>query len=175
MKKLARISDKLWNIGALIAGVTLVAITILIIVNIVARRFFNAPIYGSTEIVKYLALVGGALALSQNEWFDGNIQMTLVLEKISEKAKLVLEIIDYVVCSIAFIFVSYLLVLQTSKKFQINDVTVDLKIPIGIFAGILSFGFMFLTLTLIVKTILKVHQLKTGENLCGRNASAIED
>lgn len=171
MKKLAKVANKTWTVAALVAGVSLTFIMLLIVVNIIARRFFGKPVFGSTEIVRYSSLIGGALALAMNEWFDGNIQMTFLLENIKPKTRLIIELVDYIVCSAAFIYICYLLCTQTVNKYIKMDATTDLHLPIYIFAGILAFGFILLTICLIIKAILKVHEIKTGERLYGPKAN----
>lgn len=171
MKKLAKVANKTWTVAALVAGVSLTFIMLLIVANIIMRRFLGKPIFGSTEIVRYASLIGGALALAMNEWFDGNIQMTFLLENISAKKRLVIELVDYIVCSVAFIYISYLLCTQTVTKYVKLDSTTDLHMPIYIFAGILAFGFILLTICLICKSILKAHEIKTGERLYGPHAN----
>ncbi len=167
MKKMAKVADKCWQILAIIAGISLIAITLLIIVNIIMRKFMGAPIFGATELVKYGALIGGAMALAQNEWFDGNIQMTILLEHIPVKVRRVIEIVDYAVCTVGFAFVTGLLFKQSAQKFANNERTVDLSMPIGVFNTILAIGFVFLTICVLLKFILKIHEYKTGEKLYG--------
>ena len=170
MKKMAKIADRTWYIAALTGTIFLTFIVFLIIVNIICRRFFGKPIFGSTELVRYASLICGALALAMNEWFDGNIQMTLFTDHLPLKARQILSIVVYFICSGAFVFISYLLLSQTFRKYIKMDSTTDLIMPTFIFAGVLTIGFVILTICLAIKGILKIHEYRTGERLYGPKA-----
>ena len=73
-------ATKVWKWEAGIAWVFLFANVLLIMTHIIMRRFFDAPIYGSIELIKYISLCAASFALAQNEWIDGNITMSLVHE-----------------------------------------------------------------------------------------------
>lgn len=159
MKKLAESADKVWRITALVASVFILFNMFLILANIVMRRFFNAPIFGSTEIVSYASLITAALALAQNEWFGGNIQMTLVTDLIPRRVSKYIVFIDNVICSCAFVFITYLLRNAAVKQMIAGDYTQDLKLPLYIFYILLAIGFGLLTVCIIIKTV-----------ICGYNA-----
>lgn len=162
MKRLAANSGKIWGFTSAIAGVVLTFNMLLIIANIIMRRFFNAPIYGSTELVRYASLVGASFGLAQNEWFEGNIKMTLLTEHIEQKAADIIRFICDVICSIAFSYISYLLIIQAVSKYIKADASTDLRLPIFVFASILAFGFIVLTICLIIKAIIQGYIVKTG-------------
>ncbi|NLO96693.1 MAG: TRAP transporter small permease [Peptococcaceae bacterium] len=174
MNKLVRITDRTWDITSKVASVFLTVIMLLIIANIVMRRFFNAPIFGSTELVRYFSLAAASFALAQNEWFEGNIKMTLFLELVSEKLRKIILFIGSIICTAAFSYISYLLVGQAIAKYVKNDVSTELNIPIFIMAGILALGFIFLTISLLLKTIVNGYNLKNNVELDMRPYSGRE-
>jgi TRAP-type C4-dicarboxylate transport system permease small subunit len=144
----------------------------LVVANIVLRRFFNAPIFGSTEIVRYVSLAAASFALAENEWIDGNVKMTVLLESMSKKAYDLFILIGNVVCSAVFILISYLLILQSISKFAKVDVSTELSLPLWIPAAVLAFGFCVLTLSIVIKSVILVYAFKVGETLDFRHIEA---
>ena len=162
MKKLATTFDRINHAITGIGAVILVVNVLLVVANIILRRVFNSPIYGSTEYVQYISLVVGALGLCQNEWFDGNVTMTIVLELLPKKAAEVMRFICGIISSVGFAYVSYLMVNDVFNKFAKNDVTNMLKMPRWIFVAVLAFGIIMLTVSIIVKTIIQGYAVATG-------------
>ena len=175
MRKLATGAYRIWNITSTVAGVFLIFNMVIIIANIVMRRVLGAPIFGSTEIVSYASLITASLALAQNEWFDGNIRMTIILDMISKRTSRIIQFVDYIICSIAFIFISYLLVGQALDKYAVADVSVELKLPLFVFAGCLAVGFILLTVCIILKTAVIGYGAFTGDEINFKRPSGKED
>jgi len=175
LRKLATSAYKIWNATSMIAGIFLIFNMVVIIANILMRRIFGAPIFGSTEIVSYASLITASLALAQNEWFDGNIRMTIILDTISKKTSKIIQFVDYIVCSVAFIYISYLLIGQAQSKFRVADVSTDLELPLYIFAGCLALGFILLTVCIILKTAVIGYGAFTGEEINLKRPSGKED
>lgn len=175
MRVLATNAYKVWKATALFASIFIVANMCIIIFNIVTRRFFNSPIYGSTEIVSYLSLITASFALAQNEWFDGNIRMSLVLEILPHKFSRYLIFVDYIVCSAAFVYITYLIGNQAVNKYVTGDISTDLGVPLYIFSAILALGFCILTVCIIIKTLVYGYAAFTSEEINFRYPSGTED
>lgn len=175
MRSLATNAYKVWKATGLFAGIFLTANMLIIIANIIMRRFFNSPIYGSTEIVSYLSLITASFALAQNEWFDGNIRMSLVIEILPHKLSQWLIFIDYIICSVAFVYVSYLLGDQAVRKYATGDISTDLGVPLYIFSSVLALGFAILTVCIIIKTLVYGYAAFTGEEISFRYPSGTEE
>lgn len=164
MRRFLIFADKIWRYTNIIATIFLAAIVFVIILNIIMRRFFNMPIFGSTEIIRYCSLGAASFALCQNEWFEGNVKMTILTETLSKKKRQILDFIVNIICTVAFMYISYLLVQQAIDKFVNKDVSIELNFPLFIAAGILAGGVILLTICILIKTISNAYSLKTGEN-----------
>lgn len=156
LSKIKKVFDTIWSWTSTVSGVFLILNIAVIIANIVLRRFFNAPIYGSTELVRYCSLISASFALAQNEWFDGNVKMTLLHETIKKKVADVLRTIMDVACFIGFIFVSYALFGQIIQYLNNGAVTQDLSMPTWIFSLVLFVGFVFLTISFFWKSCIQI-------------------
>lgn len=163
MDKLKERADTFWRILARVACVFMGAVIILIVVNVVLRRAFNAPIFGSTELICYGVLITSSFALSQNEWVDGNIRMSLIVELLpTDKAKNILWFIVNLACTVGLVISSYLLFHEVGVKYLHGDKSLSLSLPVWFFYLILSIGFLLLTVTFIVKEILTIDCIRKG-------------
>ena len=163
MDRLIRMYDKFCKAFTKVAAVFMVLSVAVIIANIILRRFFNAPIYGSTEIIQYVGLITASLAIVQTEWTEGNITMSLFVDMMSQKARDILMFIEFVINTVIFIVIDYLLVKDVFSKFAKHTLTSELKFPKWIPSTVLAIGFIALTLILMGKAILYLRMAKTGE------------
>jgi TRAP-type C4-dicarboxylate transport system permease small subunit len=162
LEKLILRSNRILRVFALVASCTMTLTMALIILNVVLRRFFNAPIFGATEIVCYASLVTASFALGQNEWVDGNIRMTLLLEKLSVEKGYVLSFVINVITTVAFVLFTYLLAQKAIGNYQKNDISFDLHFPVWVPAMILSVGFGILAVTMAVKALAYLYSIRFG-------------
>lgn len=60
---------------------------LLIVANIFLRTVLNHPILGTYELVGFLTAVGVALALAHCAFKDGQIAVSLIMERFSNKCQ----------------------------------------------------------------------------------------
>lgn len=163
MEKYKNSMDKIWKISTYISNVFLFAIMVLVVVNVIARRIFNAPIFGVTELVCYGSLASAAFGLAQNEWMDGNVRMTLIFEHVKGR---VADIINLIVCLVGFggfTYVSYFLIMQAINKSASGQVSSELRFSMTIVTGVLAAGFVLVTLSMLAKAVLYAMKLKNTD------------
>lgn len=163
MEKYEKTVNRIWTVTTHISNVFLFAIMMLVVVNVVARRVFNSPIFGVTELVCYGSLASAAFGLAQTEWMDGNVRMTLVLERTSVKFGCFLNLIVNIVGLFGFSYVSYYLVMQAMTKLSNGQLSSEIRFPMYIVTGILAFGFILLTLAILSKLILYIMRIKNKQ------------
>ena len=96
----------IWKKIALVGGICLFLDMAFVVVNIILRAF-NHPVFGSTEIVRYAALLAAAMGLAYNQFEDGNIKVTLVLDKLSQKGRDILGFIVECILTGGFVLIAY--------------------------------------------------------------------
>ncbi|MDR3295784.1 MAG: TRAP transporter small permease [Clostridiales Family XIII bacterium] len=159
LSKLKAIFETIWSWTSTISGILLLFNIAVIIANILLRRFAGAPIFGSTEIVRYCSLASAAFALAQNEWYDGNVKMTLLLEKIGEKAAALIRTFVDLLCFVGFVYVLTGLCKQFVMRLGDGAISQDLGIPIWLVAFILLAGFFLLTVCFFCKSAIQIGML----------------
>ncbi len=118
------------------------------------RRIFNAPIFGITEIIKYVMLVSAAFSLAENEWVEGNIAMHLIPEKLSEKGRSILSAIMNYVLGILLVYVTYLMFQQSYAHMGTYVSTLELSIPMWLPELILVIGVGAMAFIVLAKAVM---------------------
>lgn len=143
---------KIWKKLALFGGMCLFLDMAFVVVNIILRAF-NHPVFGSTEIIRYAALVAAALGLAYNQFEDGNIRVTLVLDKLSQKGRDILGLIVEIILTGGFVLIAYYMIRYTLSLKTKGDLTSEMHLPVWIFSGILFIGLVVMILASIMKCI----------------------
>jgi TRAP-type C4-dicarboxylate transport system permease small subunit len=138
----------------------LMALTALLIANILCRAILRAPIFGTFEGVSYMSMFVVIFALAFNESQDGNVTVTLVLEYLKPKARNVLEIIGGFFSLAMAVFITCDSFLLVQSKYTKGDLTNNLFIPQWIFVAALTVGFFLLSVCLFLKVATKIAKHK---------------
>ena len=113
-----------------VAALFLLAMMALNVVDVGLRSGFNAPIFGTYEIIEFLLAAVAFLAIPEVFLRDQHITIELIDQVIPERAVRWLKLIGTFV---ALVFVALLTwhMTQPAREFvQFNDVTIDLHLPI---------------------------------------------
>lgn len=163
MEKLKKINEKTWNFCAYVSGIMMFFVAVMVLVNVILRRLTPYSIIGCTELVRYFMCIAASFALMQNEWLDGNVRVTIILEALSEKKRKILDLVCYIITSTGFIFITFFMCRQAIDALKKGTQTTDLFMPMWIFSTILALGFVFLTLCFWSRAILKACALTHPE------------
>lgn len=124
-----------------IARALFMVIMILVVVNVVAR-LFGKPFDGASEWVGFLMSSAIALALSYCAAWEGHVAVTILIEKISKRKQVILEIIVNVLILLFLIFVVRMLILYGIRLQEGGLVGMTTKVPLHYFAYIIAIGFV---------------------------------
>lgn len=174
MDKLIEKSGKVWHACTVIGAVFMVISAVIIVANVILRKFFNAPIFGSTEIVQYLGLAITSFAIVQNEWGDGNITMALIVDRLPQKTHYILNAIELLIDTVVFGIIDWLLVKDVIAKFQRGNKTAELAFPKWIPSAVVLVGCVLLTIVLVTKAILYFRAVKEDRTLNFEKIGRIE-
>lgn len=153
---------KIVNILAVLPKIMVAIDMLIVVVNVIMRRFFSMPIHGATEVICYLGLATASLALFFTEWTEGNVKMTFVNERISERKGDILDMIINICCVPVMAFATYLIISMAISKYKKGDASVELAFPLWIPATILAIGFALITIVLLCKAIVRIYDVKNG-------------
>jgi len=153
MRKFENYCEKVAKGMNTVAAAGLFFVMAIVALNILLRVFFSISIAGVYEIVQYGILLLVSMALSHNEFDDGNIVITVIVERLKPKTANIFFITAYIVSVIGVSAIVYNQYNMIFTKYANNATTGVLLIPHWIIVAVLTLGFLCLLLTLILKLV----------------------
>lgn len=136
-----------------ISRITLLGIMLFIVINILMRRLFNSPITGSYDLVSLSIVIVVVLALANCAVQKGHIAIDFLVDRFPLWMQKLIDITTNIVCLIFIVLFTY----HTAKHAYITAISGDsmltLKIPHYPFIYIVSFGYLLLSLVLLIDLI----------------------
>jgi TRAP-type C4-dicarboxylate transport system permease small subunit len=152
MKFICKLSDKLQTFGAYLSSFLFIALTLLILTEIVARSFFNVSTMIADEYSGYFYLASIFIGLGYTFKEDGHIRINVLTSRLSKKANRYIDIFagSITLALILFILYNSILMVKESYEYDMVSETVSetpiyltqLAMPIGLFLfalAVLSF------------------------------------
>ena len=139
-----------------VAAVFLLAMMALNVVDVGLRSGFNAPIFGTYEIIEFLLAAVAFLAIPEVFLRDQHITIELIDQVIPAGAVRWLKLIGTFV---ALVFVAMLTwhMSQPAREFiEFNDVTIDLHLPLIWKASLVLLGFGCAAIAVLVMFLREV-------------------
>ncbi len=154
---------KLFKYLTYASGIVGAFMMVLSVANVITRSFFNAPIFGTVEIISYSGLLLGAFALALNELADGNITMTLLTDNLKPKPKHGFELVTSLIAAVFYAAVTYRFVEEIFTTIEKATSTTTVHIPFWCVYTVMSVGFFAGTLALLLKAARSLAYLIWGE------------
>jgi TRAP-type C4-dicarboxylate transport system permease small subunit len=154
---LNKFSDFLKLVGA----VALTAMMMLTVVDVIGR-FFKSPIFGSVELVGFLATIVVAAALPYTYKMDGHVGVEILVRLLPEKTQTVMDIVTRTLTLILFVLITWQMFLYAEDIYKTGEVSMNLEFPIYYLVYLLSFALLVFTVTIvesIVQDIMKLRKL----------------
>lgn len=129
-----------------IGNISIAGMTLLSAADVVGRYLFNSPILGAYEITEYLLLimVFSYLGITQSQ--KAHINVDIVFNHLSPRFQAILMRINYMICLVMMIIVSYMGVQKVLANIKVGEASILLKIPDYPFAIFLTIGCVVLTI-----------------------------
>ena len=153
MEKLDWITKRSVRTLNFISCVILFGMMIFIIAYILLRAVFGYIIMGSYEIVQYSCLFVVCFALAGNDYNEGNVRITILVDAIPAKWRKIPDIFAHIlscamcITATVYMFQFYLTRLASGSQ------TYMMKIPIYIFAMALFISFILLSFSVVFRAI----------------------
>jgi len=149
------ISDKLKIVGA----ICLAGMTFLTCVDVVGR-FFRHPIFGSVEIVGYMATLAVAMALPYTDKIKAHVGVEIVVRMFSERTQTIIDFCTRILSLGLFVIVTWRMIIYAYTMQEAGEVSVILGFPEYIIIYLTSFCFLIFTLNIIQDVINDINHLK---------------
>lgn len=115
----------------------------------VVGRFFGHPIFGSVEIVGFMAALSVAMALPYTHQARGHIGVEIVVRLMSERTRRIIELVTNSLALVLFAVVTWRMVQYSRTMKGAGEVSMNLEIPIYLIIGVVAFCFLFFTLAIV--------------------------
>lgn len=149
------IVDKLKLIGA----ICLTGMTFLTCADVIGR-FFRHPIFGSVELVGYMATLSVAMALPYTQQIKGHIGVEIVVRLFSEKVQTVTDICTSFLSLALFVIVSWRMSLYAREMHLSGEVSMNLEFPSYVIIYVTAFCFAIFSLIIIQDIIRNISKLR---------------
>jgi TRAP-type C4-dicarboxylate transport system permease small subunit len=136
-----------------VAGLSLIAIMVIVCINVIGRSVFGAPLKGTVDILSQMGVLVIACAIGYTQVVKGHISITLLLDRLPRPLSLFLNALVDILGVILFCIITWQSILYTKGVYEIGELTEVLRMPVMPFAAIVSLGSLALTLVLITDLI----------------------
>ncbi|WP_299980277.1 TRAP transporter small permease [Desulfobacula sp.] len=159
MNNLSKTLDKFSDLLKIIGVSALTAMMLLTVVDVIGR-FFKHPIFGSVELVGFLATLVVAAALPYTYKVEGHVGVEILVRLLSKKTQLIIDLFTRTLSLFLFCLVTWQMFLYANDIRETGEVSMNLEFPIYYIIYLLAFGLLVFSVT-IIETILKdIKQLK---------------
>lgn len=168
MKQIVKVAnlvlDKITDALTLLSGVCIAATALIIFYEVVMRSFFNAPTEWSLEMSVYLVLAAGFLGFAATQRDNKNIQVDILITRLSPRTNLYLGVFANVVV-LAFSLVLLVESLDmTMTSFELNRTSPStLRVPLWMPQATLPLGAALLVLQVVCRLVRDLAGLASGK------------
>jgi TRAP-type C4-dicarboxylate transport system permease small subunit len=147
---------KLRTIGA----ACLVGMMSLTCVDVVGR-FFGHPVFGSVELVSFMATLSVAMALPYTHKVGGHVGVEIIVRLVSERKQAVIAICTGILSLVLFSIVTWRMVTYARTMQLSGEVSLNLELPQHYIIYATGFCFFVFTLIILQELILNIRKLKS--------------
>lgn len=139
-----RVSGVLKTIGA----ACLVGMTFLTCADVVGRAFRH-PIFGSVEIVGFMATLAVAMALPYTQKMKGHVGVEILVRLFSEKTQAVIDLCTHMLSLGLFGLATWRMTLYSKTMKDSGEVSISLELPEYMIIYVTAFCFLVFTLMIL--------------------------
>lgn len=144
------------------AGAFALTLMMLITVADVAGRFFKHPIFGSVELVGFLAVAVAAGALPHTYKVGGHVGVEIISRLLPRRIRLLLDLFTRTLTLIFFSVVAWQMFVYAKDIQQAGEVSMNLEFPLHYIVLVLAISLAFFSGTILQQIVDTVNQLKKG-------------
>lgn len=145
---------------ATIAGILLVVMMAITVLDIFLRSFFNAPLQGAYEITEFM--MGGVvfLGLPYLQRAKGHLAIEILTSRLAPKAKCLVRVLGYLIALLLFSAVAYESSQLAYRAWEIQDYTMGAaRLPLWPVKSAIAFGSIMFCIRLVVDIVSDVAAL----------------
>jgi TRAP-type C4-dicarboxylate transport system permease small subunit len=126
----------------------LMGMTLLTCIDVVGRKLGH-PIFGSVELVGFMATLAAALAMPYTHQMKGHIGVEIVVRNFSERTQTIIEIATHLFTLVFFAVVTWRMGVYANTISESGQVSISLKFPEHLIIYAVAFCFLVFVLTVL--------------------------
>lgn len=161
MKALKFLDRLLYRVIQICLGITMIALTAIVVLQVIVRYVLHVSIGGVEELPVYLMLLSVWIAAIIVAKDDGHVKIELL--DMFVKNKHIVDVVNIILCALSGVALAYFAWLCLDYMFTLQsygDVTAGLGIPIWALESVMVVSCFMMALYYVVNTIKKIMQLK---------------
>ena len=162
MHMLWELTKALRDLLKVLGAVALMGMTLLTCADVVGR-YLGHPIFGSVEIVGFLATIIVAGALPYTYKIGGHVGVEILMQNASRKTQIRVRLITRTLTLILFSLITWQMFLHAAELRQMGEVSMSLKFPTYYIAYILGFGLLIFSVTILETICQDITELRKGD------------
>ena len=159
MNPIAKILNKCSRSLKFLGALALTGMMLLTVVDVIGR-FFKHPIFGSVELVGFMAVIATAAALPYTYKQDGHVGVEILTRLLPTKIRILVEIITRSLTLVLFSVITWQMFLYAEDIRKSGEVSMNLEFPITYIIFILALGLMIFSLTILETLIDNINQFR---------------
>ncbi len=159
MKMISSVLDKFSDFLKIIGAIALTSMMLLTVVDVIGR-FFKHPIFGSVELVGFLATIIVAAALPYTHKVDGHVGVEILVRLLSKKTQICFDIFTRSLSLVLFSIITWQMFLYAKDIRETGEVSMNLEFPIYYIVYLLAFGLLIFSVTILQTILGNIKQLR---------------
>jgi TRAP-type C4-dicarboxylate transport system permease small subunit len=149
------IQDKLKMAGA----ACLIGMTLLTCADVVGR-YFRHPIFGSVEVVGFMATLAVAMALPYTHKIKGHIGVEILWQVFSERTRRITDLCTGIISLALFGMVTWRMAVYAHTMKESGEVSMNLQLPEHLIVYAVAFCFTIFTLIILREIVQNIKKLR---------------
>jgi TRAP-type C4-dicarboxylate transport system permease small subunit len=154
-----RILDRITGVMKVIGAVCLMGMTFLTCADI-AGRFFRHPIFGSVEIVGFMATLAVAMALPYAHHLKAHVGVEILVRHFSRKTQAAVDLCTAVLSLALFTLLTWRMGVYAWTMQESGEVSMNLELPEYLIIYATAFCLLVFTVTILRDILLNIAQLR---------------
>ena len=147
--------DRMRVVGA----VCLVGMTLLTCADVIGR-LFRHPIFGSVEIVGFLATTAVAMALPYTDKIKGHVGVEILVRLASDRKQIVIDICTRILSLALFCIITWRMTIYARDMQKSGEVSMNLEFPEYLIIYVTAFCLLIFTLVILQDIIVNIKRLR---------------
>ncbi len=156
----------MWKVLRFISGMLrimglgcLVGMMLLTCVDVIGRKFGH-PVFGSVELVGFMATMAVAFALPYTHQAKAHIGVEVLVQLFPEKTQTIVELCTHLVSLVLFAIVTWQMFLYADTIHKSGTVSMSLELPEHIIIYIVAVCFLIFSLVIVEDIVVNLQKSK---------------